>query len=494
MSDPSRLDNLLTGLGMEILTARAGSQEGQFPILDLLGNLRDETAKAAGGEEASAYLNQAWERMAGIVESGNAFAAEDIAWLNELLARARAFAEPGAASAASRADASAPLAPAAACEIPPLDTEEGPLTLNLESDADLLREFSNESREHLDNIEEGVLVLESCPDDSETLNTVFRAFHTFKGSAGFLNLIPINRLAHVLESLLDLARQRKLAIDKGVIDLILRGRDTLRLFLDRIDEQLSGAKPQQPIDIPTAGLKRDVQAAIDAVKGGESAARPKTAAAPAANPVPVAPATPVAAPAAPGSTDGEASPATPAASSETAPATAAPAQAPSEETATGSNRAQQSAVVKVETGKLDALLDLVGEMVISQSLVAAGLGDIADQNPQYARNMAQLSRITKDLQRVSMSMRMVPVRGAFQKMARVVRDIGAKQNKRVQLVTDGEDTELDRGVVEQLNDPLLHLIRNSMDHGIETPEVRLSKGKEAVGTIRLSAYHQGETS
>src|SRR5262249_38230658 len=95
------------------------------------------------------------------------------------------------------------------------------------------------------------------------------------------------------------------------------------------------------------------------------------------------------------------------------------------------------------------------------------------------------------LQRVSMSMRMVPIRGTFQKMARVVRDIAAKQNKKVQLLTHGEDTELDRNVVEQLNDPLLHMIRNSMDHGIETPEARRLRGKPAVGSIHLRAYHQG---
>jgi two-component system chemotaxis sensor kinase CheA len=130
-------------------------------------------------------------------------------------------------------------------------------------------------------------------------------------------------------------------------------------------------------------------------------------------------------------------------------------------------------------------------MVISQSLVSQKLNDLAEKDPQFARNIAQLSRITKELQRVGMSLRMVPVRGAFQKMARVVRDLARKENKRVQLVTEGEDTELDRGVVEVLNDPLLHMIRNSVDHGIESEEVRAQSGKPAVGTIHLRACHQG---
>jgi two-component system chemotaxis sensor kinase CheA len=102
-----------------------------------------------------------------------------------------------------------------------------------------------------------------------------------------------------------------------------------------------------------------------------------------------------------------------------------------------------------------------------------------------------LGRITKELQRVSMSMRMVPIRGVFQKMARVARDISAKVNKKVQFITSGEDTELDRGVVEELNDPLLHMIRNSVDHGIESAEKRVAAGKPPVGRLELRAFHQG---
>ena len=148
-------------------------------------------------------------------------------------------------------------------------------------------------------------------------------------------------------------------------------------------------------------------------------------------------------------------------------------------------------MVKVDTGKLDGLLDLVGEMVIAQSLVGQNLSQIDGLDPQLTRNMAQLSRITKELQRVSMSLRMVPIRGVFQKMARVVRDLGAKQKKKVQFLMSGEDTELDRGVVEELNDPLLHMIRNSMDHGIESAEQRIAAGKPPIGTLALRAYHQG---
>jgi two-component system chemotaxis sensor kinase CheA len=148
-------------------------------------------------------------------------------------------------------------------------------------------------------------------------------------------------------------------------------------------------------------------------------------------------------------------------------------------------------MVKVDTGKLDGLLDLVGEMVIAQSLVGQNLNELIGVNPQTVRNITQLGRITKELQRVSMALRIVPIRGVFQKMSRVVRDLGVKQKKKVNFITSGEDTELDRTVVEELNDPLLHMIRNSMDHGIETPEKREAAGKPATGILNLRAYHQG---
>lgn len=147
--------------------------------------------------------------------------------------------------------------------------------------------------------------------------------------------------------------------------------------------------------------------------------------------------------------------------------------------------------VKVDIHKLDSLVDLVGEMVISQTMLAQDRSLAGIESQSLARNLAQLSRNTKDLQRIAMSLRMVPVRASFQKMNRLVRDLATRQGKHVELVLSGEDTELDRTIVEEIGDPLVHMIRNSMDHGIETPEVRVSKGKPAAGVIHLRAYHQG---
>lgn len=471
MNNQNRLTKLIESLAGEIASTEAGSTTGQFPILDLLGNLRDEAqskSELAGFHKSCA---DAWERMVQIVESGQGFSAEQIIWLKELLKTIQSAADNNLSFSIQSAVV-AVATPTTGPNNSIVVAEEEPIRLNLEEDADLLREFITESREHLDNIEQGALVLEQQPSDAETLNTVFRAFHTFKGGAGFLNLIPINRLAHVLESLLDLARQGKLTIDAPVIELILRGRDVLKRFLDEIDGQIGGSRSVAPISIPTTALKAEVQTVIDRTNGFASV-------------------TPTNPPTAAVSDEPKPQAHVPATDAKDEIAVSAAAVPASDVVAVETKTGGQAAMVKVDTGKLDGLLDLVGEMVIAQSLVAQDLSTIANLNPQFARNMGQLTRITKDLQRVSTSLRMMPIRGVFQKMARVVRDLSAKQKKKVNFQTEGEDTELDRGVVEELNDPLLHMIRNSMDHGIESPDKRAAAGKAAVGTLTLRAYHQG---
>jgi two-component system chemotaxis sensor kinase CheA len=474
---------------MEIVTAQADSTQGQFPILDLLGNLRDAVAGRPEFAELGACCSDAWSRMVQLVESGRPFQASDVEWLHGLLTRIQllAHAPQNSAPAPAAPPAPPPAAPATAPE-PTVDADSLPIVLNISDDGDLLREFITESREHLDNIEQGVLVLENQPEDAETLNTVFRAFHSFKGGAGFLNLIPINRLAHVLESLLDLARQHRLTIDGSVIELILHGRDVLKQFIDEIDGQIGGSRPRCPILIPIADLKAQVAATIERTTSGQAPApvppAQESAAAPSPKPAPAA--------------DFFSSPPTPAKAapspvkSDSSTADTPPAQRPTPgPEGSGNKNADQGAMIKVDTGKLDSLLDLVGEMVIAQSLVGRDLSQLASLDPQSARNVAQLGRITRELQRVSMSLRMVPIRGLFQKMARVVRDLSAKSGKKVQFVTEGEDTELDRSLVEELADPLLHMVRNSMDHGIESPEARQAAGKPPGGVLTLRSFHQG---
>ncbi|MCX5906137.1 MAG: chemotaxis protein CheA [Deltaproteobacteria bacterium] len=147
--------------------------------------------------------------------------------------------------------------------------------------------------------------------------------------------------------------------------------------------------------------------------------------------------------------------------------------------------------VKVDTLKLDNLIDMVGELVIAQSLVQQNPAISSTRDPKLNRDLSQLKRITTDLQKISMSLRMVPIRQTFQKMIRLVRDLAKKSGKQVELIMSGEDTEIDRNMVDTLYEPLVHMIRNSVDHGIELPGQRTTNGKSEAGQIFLRAFQKG---
>ena len=152
-------------------------------------------------------------------------------------------------------------------------------------------------------------------------------------------------------------------------------------------------------------------------------------------------------------------------------------------------RQPAEATVRVGTGRLDSLIDAVGELVIAQSMVAQDSVVTDGENQQLSRNVSHAGKIVRELQDVSMSLRMVPLKATFGKMARLVRDLARKAGKKVNFVTEGEDTEIDRNMVEVLSDPLVHMMRNAVDHGIEMPERRAEAGKDPAGTVRLRAYH-----
>ncbi|MFG0327042.1 MAG: chemotaxis protein CheA [Phycisphaerales bacterium JB037] len=314
-----------------------------------------------------------------------------------------------------------------------------------------LADFLCEAREHLAASEEALLAVDADPDDLESINTVFRAFHTIKGVAGFMVLTPIVELAHAAETLLDAARSRTLSLDRPRINLTLRSCD----LMGQLVGALGGGR------VPTigelSGLVRDLESALDA----------KAALAPSEPP-------------AGGPADGS-----PAASPESesddapAPSTGEP----------GRRRLEQT--VKVSTARMDRLVDMVGELVIAQQMVVQdpAVASLSDQRVQ--RNLTHAGKIIRDLQEVAMSLRMVTLRGTFQRMARLVRDLSQKAGKRIDLVIEGEDTELDRNVVDEIADPLVHMIRNACDHGIEPESERVASGKPAAGTLTLRAYHQG---
>jgi len=337
--------------------------------------------------------------------------------------------------------------------------------------------FCAESQDLLQEVEQGVLALERNPADAASIDVVFRVFHTFKGNAGVLKLAVLQRLTHELESVLDAARRGKLVLGREAIDLILAGADVLRRYVAEILAQLAGHNRGRSIPLPIPELITRVQRLLR-----DRAAAPTAAAKPAASTLAMSTPAPAAVPLTP----------TPAAPAISLPAPAAPpAPAIMPAAAAPSTPVAAPGSVRVDTLKLDGLIDLVGELVVAQSMVVQSPELTAVGSAQLTRCLGQLRGITSDLQRTAMSLRMVPIGGTFRRMTRLVRDLAVELGKEIDLRLEGEETELDRTLVEELADPLVHMIRNSADHGIEPPAARMAAGKPAAGTITLRAFHQG---
>jgi two-component system chemotaxis sensor kinase CheA len=455
MSDQAfeKIDLWISQATKEIILSEPGTDRSQFPLRDILSSLAEKSAPLAGLEEFHKCATFAATYIEELLFSGVCYTAEQLEILNDLAGQLTAlrddpssqFVKPGMPS--SEGHASQASSQQTGEHPPQLEEERDEFTsINLENDADILREFVNEAREHLENIEQGVLVLEEQPEDASTLSSIFRAFHTFKGASGFLRLLPVNRLSHELENLLDYARSGRMQLTPPCINIILEGKDVLKDFIDELQLQIDGHNPVEPIHVPANDLTERVRHLIE---NPESAASPdretKTA-------------------------------------SQVEPASRSQAD---------SRKKAGSQMMKVDTRRFDSLVELVGELVIAQSQVSQHPDLVNLRSQQLSRNLLQLSQISLELQKIAMSLRMVAIKATFQKMNRLVRDLTANVNKQINLVIIGEDTEMDRTIVEELADPLMHMIRNSVDHGIEKPEDRIANGKPATGTIKLSAFHQG---
>ena len=355
-----------------------------------------------------------------------------------------------------------------------------------DEDEELLLGFVTEALEHLQSIEVNILLLEDVPDDQEALAAVFRPFHTIKGVSGFLNLQDINHLSHALENLLDQARSGRLVVAGEAIDVILAGVDQLRqmimeaqaafqekrprraFFTGGLEERVENLLAGQPSPAPSPPRLGEVLVekglvAPEAVEEAlaEQRERPDRAL---------------------GEILLTKGAAVPSDVAEGLKAQRAMAQA---------SRQVQAQEVKIDTIKLDNLLDMVGELVIAQSMVAANPKVQAINDRKLSADLSQLARITTELQKSTMAMRMVPIKQTFQKMVRVVRDTAKKQGKMVRLALEGETTEIDRNMVEKFYEPLVHMVRNSVDHGIEAAGERLATGKPEEGAVTLAAYHKG---
>jgi two-component system chemotaxis sensor kinase CheA len=410
--------------------------------------------------------------------------------VNEALAREMQSPAPGGPSA--RPAEKSPETPVAA-ELP----GQG------QADRALLEEFVCEAGEHLEAADVHLLALETEPHDKEAINAVFRAFHTIKGIAGCLGMDAIRALAHEAESLLDRARKGEMTLRGAPIDVSFDAIDVIRRMVKALGESLATGQPI-PADEAAEALKARI-AAVIADPNGPTADSPRLRSEDAA----ILP-----------QGDGE-----PRKLGEilvergsAAPETIEQAldrqsrheqhpplgellvqegKVPAREVAQAlraqtSEAVQVKEIVKIDAERLDRLLDTIGELVIAESMVSQSSELRQAASPDLIRQLGLLDKITRELQSSSMSLRMVPIRATFQKMARLVRDVARKFGKPVDFVTTGEDTELDKNVVDRIGDPLVHMVRNAVDHGLEaSAEQRRQAGKPEAGRIELRAFHRG---
>jgi two-component system chemotaxis sensor kinase CheA len=310
------------------------------------------------------------------------------------------------------------------------------------SDPEMAAAFVSDAVDYLGTIEQTILKLETSPGDLTLVNDLFRPFHTIKGNAGVIGLRSIETFSHKLETLLDLARSGSHPLGAEAIELVLQAVDVLQLMVKELPARAAG-RPVADVSARCAALMRQVDRLI----------------------------------------------------ADTGTPPAAPAEGPpagmDDGGSSGVEWFSEQSTVKVNMQKLDGLVDMVGELVIAQAILAEdpSLARIGEE--RLTRQLAQVRRITSDIQRDAMSMRMVPIRPTFQKMVRLVRDLAKKFDKPTQVVVVGDDTELDRKLVEQLTDPLMHMVRNTIDHGIEPARVRAAAGKPAIAEIGLKAFHRG---
>ncbi|HEX2873743.1 MAG TPA: chemotaxis protein CheA, partial [Polyangiaceae bacterium] len=401
----------------------------------------------------------------------------------------------------------APVA-AAVSEVPSLPPGK-PTLVPADPDLDLIGEFMTEANEHVVNAEAALLTLEERPDDAAAVNTVFRAFHTVKGVSSMLGMTALAELAHHAESLLARIRDGEIQCTGVYANLCLRGIDLLKETLNAVSAQLHGQEAQLPAGY--AQLVRELQnpdaagaeatsavapaptaaVPLPAPVAAAAAAEPAVAAAPVAAAAPAAPKAAAAARSAQAAAPSAQAPLAAPPSAASAPVASRPA-APSEAEAPARAAAQgDETSVRVRTDRLDRLIDMVGELVIAHSMLAADPRNDVSRDPDLSRKVGHAGKIVRELQDMSMSLRMVPLRPTFQKLTRIVRDVAKKSDKLIQFVSTGDDTEIDRNMVDVIAEPLIHMVRNAADHGIESTAARIAAGKSATGTVRLAAYHSG---
>lgn len=349
-------------------------------------------------------------------------------------------------------------------------------------DEALTRDFITEGLEYIEEIEINILNLENDPENKDYINAIFRPFHSIKGVASFLNLEKIRSLSHDLESLLDRARNGEISVTSSLIDVVLDGADALKTMIRQLRDVLEGkASTTTDLDIPAliARVKKieegfDVDAG--AKKIGEILVDDGVISEEKLNQV---------------LSEKEAGMSSKKLGEALIGEKIVKPKQVSQALRKQVDRVADMATIRVDTVKLDDLIDMVGELVITQSMISQGMKNQQNVDKRLTRDISQFFRITSALQRISTSLRMIPIRQTFQRMSRLVRDLAKNAGKQVSVELVGEDTEVDRNMIDEIYNPLVHMIRNSVDHGLEMPEERIKAGKPERGLITLKAYHRG---
>lgn len=358
-------------------------------------------------------------------------------------------------------------------------------------DPELLSDFLNEAQDLVDAANADVGALEAAPEDADLLNRMFRAFHTVKGGAGFLGVEPLVDLCHKAEDLLSEVRAGKLALNAEGIDAVAQALMQAEGMLtalanetevapapDAVFEALHRARHPEGAQAASEDISEDeFEALLDQLHGGAAPGQgAKEAVAAGTDTAPHTGA------------DSDDAPATAAEPPPPAPEEAAPAtnKAPADKENSAAGR---EAPVRVEAKRLDQLMDLVGELVLVRNRLKAQPEGL-DQTARRA--VAELDHVTGALQRSVMAVRMQPVGRVFSRIPRQVRELARGLGKQVNVELEGEAAELDKHMLDAMADPLVHLVRNSLDHGIEAPAVRQAAGKPAAGTLRVAARQAGD--
>ncbi|MCC5915399.1 MAG: chemotaxis protein CheA [Balneolaceae bacterium] len=351
-------------------------------------------------------------------------------------------------------------APASAdsAEKPANDSSETHFIIPQDVEEGMVGEFVTECSDLIETAESTLLDLEERPNDDELINTIFRAFHTIKGTSAFMGFDPISEFTHSVETLLSMVREGDLPFDRTCADINLKsidiikqmlavvetagpgdplpkpqGYDALMRVLHKICEE--GATPSEEFDKERDEIYKETSVAEEVTEEGAAEALQ------------------------PGGDGAQAS------------------------------KSEAESTVRVNVSRLDRLIDMVGELVIAHSVVAQD--DAISKDAELLKKVNHTSKILRELQDTSLTLRMVPLKATFHKMNRLVRDLARKAGKKVKFSTVGEDTEIDRNMVDVINEPLVHMLRNALDHGIEDPEKRAKSKKAETANIWLRAFQEG---